>query len=131
MNNSFGQKPSQLNLVEGKITLNGVPQRQQDLKRLVYEQNNQELWQIFRDYQRTKFSRMTIARLRDFGLFFGVMDVAPPYSIQPVPLGVGIVSAGGVLLLRKPTKRRLRSFVDAYNDTALVNCLKANGTKQN
>lgn len=90
------------------------------LKPIIEEKNDEELTSLFKKYRRTHFIYQTVARIRDFGMFYGVLDVYVNPRIQPIPLAIGLGGIGGAALLRLPTNNALKELVDQYNDLVLI-----------
>lgn len=92
-----------------------------DIKAIITAANNAELIKSFKKYRRIRQTHQVFARLRDFGLFYGVINEPFQQQINLIPLAIGFGSMGGEILTRKRTKKALEELVDDYNDLKISN----------
>jgi hypothetical protein len=94
------------------------------LKPIITAKSNQELTELFKKYRRTQTIQQIIARVRDFGMTYSVLNVLGQPQIQVVPIIMAITGAGGAELLRRPTRYALKDLVEKYNDLVLLEKLE-------
>jgi hypothetical protein len=94
------------------------------LKPIIIAKSNQELTELFKKYRRAQIIQQTIARVRDFGVTYSVLNVLGQPQIQVVPTVMAITGAGGAELLRRPTRYTLKNLVEKYNDLVLLEKIK-------
>jgi hypothetical protein len=90
-----------------------------DIKAIITAANDAELMNGFKKYRRLRYTHQIFARIRDFGLFYGVINESFRPRINPIPLAIGFGSMGGEILTRKRTKKALEELVDDYNSKIL------------
>jgi hypothetical protein len=85
------------------------------IKSIISETKDNKLINSFKKYRRQRIGHAFFARLRDFGLIYGVTNESFKPRINPISLAVGGLGIGGELLFRKRAKKKLEKLVEDYN----------------
>lgn len=101
---------------KGNIVYRGEEiKKLKNIKGIILEKNDEELYQIYRKTVRGNNVAMVFARIRDFGLTYAVFNEPFTFNIQPVPLVLGLGGLATNLSLRKKTQRNLEELVETHN----------------
>lgn len=85
------------------------------LKSIIAEKNDAKLNQLFKKYRKKQQIHNLTSRIRDFGLFYGVINEEFKPTINPIPLALGLSGTAASLITRKYRNKYLNELVDYYN----------------
>lgn len=86
-----------------------------ELKSILAEKKNLELNDLFKKYRNKHLIHNLSSRIRDFGLFYSVINEEFNPTIRPIPLTIGIGGTAVSLITRKSQNKQLNELVDYFN----------------
>lgn len=127
INGAFAQKMTYLG--HGKISLNEqIIKRPRQLKKVLEEQNSQELTKAFKKYIWRKRSAQFFSTISGLGLVSsveeGVFGTRPKINWSSVGIAVG--GAITAELFHRPANRALKEIVDIYNEEIYFQPIRKN-----
>jgi len=111
----MGQNYSELRVhPRGHLEFQGEKIKLKKLKPIILEKNDPQLSKLFKKARRKEITQRVFGRIRDFGLFYAVVN-EPFARVQPIPIGIGLAGLGGNLAFRKSTQKAIHEMVDYYS----------------
>lgn len=112
----YGQSYFEMEMdAKGHIIYRGKKMKLKHLKPLIYEKQDTHLNSLYKKARNKNLMVGVLGRIRDFGLFYAVINEPFNPIVQPIPLAIGLGGLAGNIKYKKTAKRAIAEMVDYFN----------------